>query len=54
MEKVMMDNETRKKREYYTKIAGWKLAYYCEMYRNGKSEDEAKSIADEWVEKKFK
>jgi hypothetical protein len=53
MERIKMDKETKERRKIATKMTAWKLAYYCEMYRNGKSDDEAKRIADEWIASKF-
>lgn len=34
-------------RKEATKQAKWKIAYYCELMRNGKTPEEAKRIADE-------
>lgn len=41
-----IEAETTERRKALTKIARWKIAYYCEVMRHGKTEDEAKAIAN--------
>lgn len=41
-----MKESQEERRIRLTKIARWKIVYYCEMMRNGKTHDEAKAIAD--------